>query len=169
MCLPAQVLSELLDALAMLLTTKVTPANQTQHNLVVAKLRDEIAQAKEYLNAENTRMATERAALEREVERLQEENFRLSLDRDTSNIVFNRRHVRRLPPVYDARNLFNMPGAGAGNPPGVDRAVEVPVAGAPVQPCVVDPPRLNLTPPQHVPTPLGHYFNPLDNLIATDT
>ena len=56
---PAQVLSDLLEALATLLAAEVTPENQTQHNVNVAKLRDEIAKAKEDLNAENTRMATE--------------------------------------------------------------------------------------------------------------
>ena len=104
-------------------------------------------------------MVTERAALQREAERLQEENFCLSLDRDASNVVFNRRHVSRLPPAYDARNLFHMPGAGTSNPPGVDRAVEAPAAGEPVQPHATDPSRLNLT-PQHVPTPPGHFSNP---------
>ena len=44
-------------------------------------------------------MAMERAALQREAERLQAESFRLSLDRDASNDVFNRRHVSRLPPL----------------------------------------------------------------------
>ena len=67
------------------------------------------------------------------------------------------------------RNLFNTPGAGTTNPPGVDRAVEAPAVGAPVQPCATDPPRLNLTPPQHIPTPPGHYSNPLDNMIAAAT
>ena len=56
-------------------------------------MRDEIAQAKEELNAENTRMATERATLQREAERLRAENLRLSLDMDASNAAFNRRHV----------------------------------------------------------------------------
>ena len=64
--LPAQVLSELLEALTTLLTVEVTPLNQAQHNVDMAKLHDEIDQAKEDLNAENTRMAMERAALERE-------------------------------------------------------------------------------------------------------
>ena len=150
----------------MLLMAEVTPANQTQHNMDVAKLCDEIAQAKEDLNTENTKMAMEQASLEREAKRLQAENFHLSLDRDASNTIFSRRHVSHLPLVYDARNLFNTPGAGASNPPSVDRAVEAPAAGAPVQPHTTDPPRLNLTPPQHVPTPLGHYSNPLDNMIA---
>ena len=86
-----------MEALATLLTEEVTPANQTQHNVDVAKLHDEIAQANEDLNDENTRMATERAALEREAERLQAEKFRLILDRNASNVVFNRRHVSRLP------------------------------------------------------------------------
>ena len=65
-CPPAQVFSD------------VTLATQTQHNTDVANLRDEIAEAKEDLNAENTRMATEGAGLQREAERLQAENLRLS-------------------------------------------------------------------------------------------
>ena len=72
---PAQVLSELLEALATLLMVEVTPANQAQHNVDVAKLRDEIAQAKEDLNVENAKMATERAALEMESQQIQAENF----------------------------------------------------------------------------------------------
>ena len=63
---PAQVFSNLQDALTTLLTVEVKPANQAQHNAEVTKLPDELAQAKEELNAENTQMATERAALERE-------------------------------------------------------------------------------------------------------
>ena len=62
-----------------------------------------------------------------------------------------------------------MPGAGISNPPGVDWAIEAPMAGEPVQPRAADPPCLNLTPPQHVPTPLGHFSNPLDNMIAAAT
>ena len=46
---PTQVLSDLLDALTTLLTAEVNPVNQTQHNADVAKLRDEITQAKEEL------------------------------------------------------------------------------------------------------------------------
>ena len=61
---PAQVLTDLVDKLTALITTVVNPANQDQHNAAVAKLRDEIAQAKEEMNAENTRMAEERADLD---------------------------------------------------------------------------------------------------------
>ena len=61
---PAQVLSSLLDAWTILLTTEVTPDNQDQHNMEVTKLRDQIAQTKEDLAAEETRMADERAALD---------------------------------------------------------------------------------------------------------
>jgi hypothetical protein len=56
---PDQVLSELLDALATLLEVEVTPETQAQHKVDVAKLRDEIAQARVELNAKNARMATE--------------------------------------------------------------------------------------------------------------
>ena len=127
-----QVLYELLEALATLLMVEVTPTNQVQHSVDVAKLREEIAQAKEDLNTEHTRMETERAALERGAQRIQAENFRLSLDQNASNVVFNRRHQSRLPTVYDARNLFKTPGVGTSNPPVVDQAVEAPVAGPPV-------------------------------------
>ena len=51
-------------ALATLMGAEVTPETQEQHKVDVAKLRDEIAQAKEELAAENARMATKRAALD---------------------------------------------------------------------------------------------------------
>ena len=53
---PAQALTELLEALATLMGVEVTPDNQEHHKVDVAKLRDEIAQAKEELSAENARM-----------------------------------------------------------------------------------------------------------------
>ena len=51
----------------------------------------------------------------------------------------------------------------------MDQAVEAPTAGVPVQPRAVDHPGLNLTPPQYVLMPPGHYSNPLDNMIAAAT
>ena len=77
--------------------------------------------------------------------------------------------MSRLPLTYNARNLFNTPGAGTSNPPGVDRAIEAPAAGESIQPRATDPPHLNLSPPQHVPMPPGHFSNPLDNMIAAAT
>ena len=71
--------------LAALLAAEVTPENQAQHKVDVAKLRDEIAQAKEELNAENARMATEQATLDAESQWIQAENFRLNLDQNASN------------------------------------------------------------------------------------
>ena len=56
---PAQVLTDLLEALATLMEVVVTPDNQEQHKVDVAKLRDEIAQAKVELAAENARMIVE--------------------------------------------------------------------------------------------------------------
>ena len=120
---PAQVLSDLLDTLATLLTAEVNPVNQAQHNAEVAKLRDEIAQAKEELAAENVRMSTERAALNAQAQRIQADSFRLTVDQNASNEIMRRRHQSRIPPVYDARNLFNTPGAWASDPPMVNRAV----------------------------------------------
>ena len=84
-----------------------------------AKLRDEIAQAKEELNAENARMATERATLDAESQRFQAETFRLSLDQNASNAVLHRKYQSRLPLEFDTRNLFNTHGAGPSNPPDV--------------------------------------------------
>ena len=77
---PAQVLSDLFDALAMLLAAEVDAANWDQHNTEIAKLKDQITQAKEDLAAEETRMAEERAALETQAQRIQAENYRLLLD-----------------------------------------------------------------------------------------
>ena len=104
----------------------------------VAKLRDEITQAKEELASENARMAMERAALDAQAQQIQADSFRLTLDQNASNEIMRRRHQSRLPPVYDARNLFNTPGAGTSDPPVVNRAVEAPVTGAPVQPRTMD-------------------------------
>ena len=103
-------------------------------------------------------MAAERAELDAQA-------YRLMLDQNASNDVMRRRYRSHLPPFYEGRYLFNTPGAGTSNPPVVDR-VEAHGAGAPVQPRAMDPPRQNNTLPQHVPTPPGHYSNPLDNTIA---
>ena len=143
----------------------VNPADQDQHNAAVKRLHDEIAQAKEELNAESTKMAEERAALDAQSQRIQAESYRLMLDQNASNNVMRRRNRTHVPSVYEARTLFNTPGAGTSNPAGVNR-VEAPGTGTPVQPRVMDPPRQNNNPPQHVPTPPGHYSNPLDNMIV---
>ena len=162
---PAQVLTDLLDKLTALLTAVVNPMDQDQHNVAIEKLRDEIAHAKEELSTENTRMAEERAALDAQAQRIQSQSYWLMLDQNASNEVMRRRHQTRLPSVYEARNLFNTPGAGTSNPAVVNRA-EAPGTGTPVQPHTTDPPRQNNNPPQHMPMPLGHYSNPLDNMIA---
>ena len=79
------------------------------------------------------------------------------------------RHCSHLPLVYELRNLFNTLGAGTSDLPVVNRAAEAPVTGALIQPHAMDPPCLNITLAQHVPTLPGHYSNPLDNMIATAT
>ena len=56
---PAQVLSDLFDALAMLMAAELDAASRDQHNAEIAKVKDQIAQAKADLAAENARMATE--------------------------------------------------------------------------------------------------------------
>ena len=90
------------------------------------------------------------------------------MDLNASNEVMRRRHQKaqsRLPPTYDPRNLFRTPGAGPSNPSEVNR-VATPGAGTPVQPRVMEPPRMNTAPPHYVPTPPGQYSNPLENMIA---
>ena len=120
---PAQVLSDLFDALAALMA-EVNPVNQDEHNAEIAKVKDQITQAKADLAAEDTRMAAEWPALDAQA-------YRLMLDQSASNDVMRRRYRSHLPPVYEAKNLFNTPGAGTSNPPVVNRA-EAPGAGATV-------------------------------------
>ena len=66
---PAQVLSDLFDALATLMA-EVNPADQDAHNAEIAKVKDQITQAKADLAAEDTRIAAERAALDAQAYRI---------------------------------------------------------------------------------------------------
>ena len=112
---PAQILMDLMDKLTTLLTAVVEPADKTQHDAEVARVREEMVQAKENLAAEEVRMAAERAALDVRAQQLQAETFRLSVDLNASNEVMRRRHQKtqsRLPLTLDPRNLFHTPGAG---------------------------------------------------------
>ena len=77
---PAQVLAGLLDDWTALLTTAVTLETQVQHNVDVAKLKDQIVQAKADLAAEEARMDEERAALDARSQEIQAQNYRLTLD-----------------------------------------------------------------------------------------
>ena len=61
-------------------------------------------------------------------------------------------------------NLFNTLGAGPSNPAVANRT-EAPGA-VPDQPRVMDPPRWTDNPPQYAATPPGHFYSPLDNMIA---
>ena len=67
---PAQILIDLMDKLTTLLTATVIPANKDEHDTEVARVREEIAQAKEALAAEDTRLGTERAALDARAQQL---------------------------------------------------------------------------------------------------
>ena len=162
---PAQVLMDLTDKMTALLTATIDPADQAQHDAEVAQLKLDLVKAKEDLAAEGIRMAAERAALDVQTQLIQAQSFRLTMDQNASNEVMRRRHQKtqsRLPPVYDPRNLFNTPGAGSSNPPGVI----VPGSGTPIQPQVMGPPQVPPAPPQYVPIPPGHYNNPLENMVA---
>ena len=72
---PPQVLIDLMDKLMALLTATVIPANKDEHDTEVARVLEEIAQAKEAFAAEDTRLATERADLDARAHQLQSEAF----------------------------------------------------------------------------------------------
>ena len=115
----------------------------------IAKVKEQITQAKADLAVEDTRMAAERAALDAQA-------YRLMLDQSTSHEVMRRKHRSCLPLAFEARDLFNTPGPRAGNPLEGNRA-EAPGTGAPVQPRQIDLPRQNTVVPQAALTPPGHY------------
>ena len=81
---PAQVLSELFDALAVLMA-EVNPPDHDAHNTEIAKVKEQITQAKTDLAAEDTRMATERATLDAQA-------YRLMLDQSASQEVMRRKY-----------------------------------------------------------------------------
>ena len=143
-----------------MLTTAVTLATQDHHNTKVPKLRDQITQAKEDLEAEETRMVEERAALDARSQRIIAENYRLMLDQNASNDVLRRRHQSRLPTDYNAMNLFSTPGAGTSNPAAVNQNA-APRTGMPDQPRVMGPLRRTDNPPQYMTPPPRHFSTPL--------
>src|SRR4051812_6373589 len=101
---PAQVLSDLFDALAALMA-EANPTDQDAHSAEIAKVREQIHQAKLDLAAEEVRMAAERAALDAQA-------YKLMLDQNASQEVMRRKYRSRLPSVFEGRDLFNTPGAG---------------------------------------------------------
>ena len=88
----AQVLSELFDVLAVLMA-EVNPLDQDAHNTEIAKVKEQITQAKADRAVEDTRMTAERAALDAQA-------YRLMLDQSVSHEVMRRKHRSRLPPVF---------------------------------------------------------------------
>src|SRR4051812_17146391 len=128
---------------------EANPVDQEVHNAEIAKVREQITQAKAELAAEEIRMTAERAALDAQA-------YRLMMDQKASQEVLKRKFRSRLPAALDARNLFNTPG--------VNRAEAT--VGAPVQHRIINLPRHNTGTPQAVPTPSGHYSNPMDNLVT---
>ena len=102
----------------------------------MARVREEMVQAKENLATEEVRMAAERAVLDIRAQQLQAETFRLSVDLNASNEVMRRGHQKTkscLPLTLDPRNLFHTPRAGPSNPPEANR-VTTPEAGGPARP-----------------------------------
>ena len=99
---PVQVLSDLFDALAVLMA-EANPADQEAHDAEVAKVREQITQAKADLAAEDARMTAEWAALDTQA-------YKLMLDQNASQEVLKRKHRSRLPLGFDPRNLFSHSG-----------------------------------------------------------
>ena len=130
---PSETLSVLVDTLTALLTAEVAQANKEQHDAEVAQVKSRIDQAKLDLAAEKTKMAAKLAELDAQA-------YRLMLDQTASHEVMMRRQRSRLPPVYEARNLFSKPGAGTSNQPEVNRG-GAPGTGASVQLPAVEPTR----------------------------
>ena len=118
--------------------------------------------------AEDTRLATERAALDARAQRLQSEAYQLTMSLNASNEVMRRRHQKsqsRLPPVYDPQNLFATPGAGPSNAPDANQFMTGGTGGA-AQPRETAPLHGNMAPPRYIPIPPGHFSKPMENLIA---
>ena len=93
MRLPVQVLSDLFDALAALMA-EANPADQEAHDAEIAKVKEQIVQAKADLAAEKDRMAAERAALDAQA-------YKLMLDQNASQEVLKRKHRSCLPLGFD--------------------------------------------------------------------
>ena len=106
---PVQVLSDLFDTLAALMAED-NPADQEAHNAEIAKVREQIVQAKADLAEEKDRMAAERAALDAHA-------YKLMLDQNASQEVLKRKNRSRLPLGFNPRNLLYTPGDGPSNPP----------------------------------------------------
>ena len=130
-----------------LATAEVAQADKEQHDAEVAQVKSWIEQAKLDLAAEKARMATRQAELDSQA-------YRLRLDHNAAQEVMWRRQRSHLPSVYEARNLFNTPGAGTSNHPEINRG-GAPGTGASVQLPAAKPNR-QVVPAQHVPTPPGH-------------
>ena len=87
---------------------------------------------------------------------------------NASNEVMRRRHQKtqsRLPPNYDPRVLFATPGAGPSNPPEANQFM-IAGTGGPTQSREMAPPHVSMPLPRYVPVPLGHFSNPMENLIT---
>ena len=100
---PAQVLSDLFDALAVLMA-EANPADQDAHNVEIEKVKEQITQARADLAAEDARMTAERAALDAQA-------YRLMLDQNASHEVMRRKYRSRLSSVFvgDISRCVNRP------------------------------------------------------------
>ena len=101
-------LSTFVEELTARATAEVAPANKAQNDAEILQLKRRIEQAKRDLDAEKVMIVTRQAELDSQA-------FRLRMDQVSAQGIRNRRYQSRLPPVYEAMNLFGTPGAGASN------------------------------------------------------
>ena len=155
---PADVLSTLVEEFIARAMAEVAPADKAQHDAELLQLKGRIDQAREDLKTEKAMIAIRQAELN-------DQAFHLRMEQASAQGVRSRKYQSRLPPVYEATDLFRTPGAGTSNDPALNRRA-APARDEPVQQPTAEQDR-QITSAPHVPTPPGHYSNPLDNIVAT--
>lgn len=113
------------------------------------------------IDAENVRRVELQAHIHGEAERLNAEAWQLGLHQDASDAVHERRHESRRPLNLELDRLFNTPQCTQGTEqPQVEQPHE---SGQ--QPQTAQPPPAEAS-ACCFHTPVGHFSNPVDNMLA---
>ena len=183
----SQALAATAAALAALLADPVTPENADARKAEIEKCREQLAQVRQNIEAENARLATAQKNVLQEAQRLENEGVHLEFRQGELSTVQQRRYQSRLPARIEPRMLFQTPqdpiAPGAGTrAPGAGTAMPQSAQG-------VVPPNLTQQSPAHQQppalqqyqlqqpaqqqqqparfhTPAGHFSNPVDNVWA---
>ena len=121
----------------------------------LTKLRSRIVEVQKEIDAENARMVELHARIHQEMERLKAEAWRLGVQREASEAVYERRCHSGLPPNLEPQQLFNTPQLTPGTVQQPGNRQEEPAQ-----------PPLTHSPPRRFQTPRGHFSNPVDNMLA---